>query len=64
MFWFFGHTVCRILAPWPGIEPTTHALEGEALTIALPGKSPNILFLKMKEWRWQVWELFGGNTCI
>ena len=21
MFWFFDHEACRILAPWPGIEP-------------------------------------------
>ena len=32
MFWFFGHKACRILAPRPGIEPITPALEGEDLT--------------------------------
>ena len=21
MFWFFGHEACRILVPWPGIDP-------------------------------------------
>ena len=40
MFWFFGHEACGILAPWPGIEPTPPALEGEVLTTGLPGKSP------------------------
>ena len=29
MFWFFGCEACGILAPWPGIEPTPPALEGE-----------------------------------
>ena len=38
MFWFFGQEACRILAPWPGIEPTLPALE--VLTIGPPGKSP------------------------
>ena len=27
-FVFFGHEVCRILAPWPEIEPTLLSLEG------------------------------------
>ena len=39
MFWFFGHEACGILAPLPGIKPTTPALEGEVLTTGLPGKS-------------------------
>ena len=39
MFWFFGHEACGILAPLPGIKPTTPALEGEVLTSGLPGKS-------------------------
>ena len=38
MFWFFVQEACRILAPWPGIEPTLPALE--VLTIGPPGKSP------------------------
>ena len=46
MFWFFGHEVCGILAPRPGIEPVPPALEappaleGEVLTTGLPGQSP------------------------
>ena len=43
MFWFFGHEACGILALWPGIEPTTPALEGKVLTTGLPGKSPELL---------------------
>ena len=39
MFWFFGHEVCGILAPRPGIEPAPPSLEGEVLTTGLPGKS-------------------------
>ena len=39
MFWFFGHEACGILAPWPGIEPTPPALEGEVLTTGPPGES-------------------------
>ena len=44
VFWFFGHEACGILAPGPGIEPTSPALEGEVLTTGLPGKSPQCLF--------------------
>ena len=39
MFCFFGHEAYGILAPQPGIEPTSPALEGEVLTTGLPGKS-------------------------
>ena len=39
MFSFFSRKACRILAPWPGIEPAPPALEGEVLTTGLPGKS-------------------------
>ena len=28
MFCFFGHWACRILAPWPEIEPSLPSLEG------------------------------------
>jgi len=28
-FDFFGHEACGVLAPYPGIEPTHPALEGE-----------------------------------
>ena len=35
----FDCRACGILGPWPGIEPTAPALEGEVLTTRLPGKS-------------------------
>ena len=44
-----GHIVglvvllCRILAPQPGIEPTSPALEGRFLTLGLPGMSPKYM---------------------
>ena len=44
MFWFFDHEACGILAPWPGIEPAPHALEGKVLTTGPPGKSSGYLF--------------------
>ena len=40
MLWFFCPKACWILAPWPGIEPTPPALEGEVSTTEPPGKSP------------------------
>ena len=43
MFWFFGLKACGILAPWPGVEPASPALEDEVLTTGPPGKS-HILF--------------------
>ena len=39
MFWFSGFEACGILAPQPEIEPALPALEGEASTMAPPGKS-------------------------
>ena len=38
-------TVCGILVPWPGIEPTSPALEGRFLTTGPPGKSLVLLYL-------------------
>ena len=46
MFWIFGHDACRILIPWPGIEPTSFALEGEVSTTGLPGKSQRLFLLR------------------
>ena len=43
MFWFFGWESCGIFAPWAGIQPTSHELEGEVLTTGLPG-SPTIFY--------------------
>ena len=40
-----SHT-CRILVPWPGIEPTSLALQGGFLTTGPPGKSPLFFFNK------------------
>ena len=39
MFWFFGHEVCGILAPWPGIKPALSKLKWEVLATGPPGKS-------------------------
>ena len=36
---FFGCEACEILAPRPGTEPASPALEGEILTTGPPGKS-------------------------
>ena len=38
VFCFFGHEACAILAPQPGIKPTTPPLESEVLTNGPPGK--------------------------
>ena len=35
MFWFFGHEVCPILAPQPGIDPALPALDSEILMTGL-----------------------------
>ena len=43
MFWFFDHAACRVLAPWPGIEPMFHVLEGEVQTTRPLQKSQEIL---------------------
>ena len=58
MFRFFGRETCGILAPQPGIEPATPALEGKVVTTGLPGKSweYGILLLKFLEgvlWNWK-----------
>ena len=42
--WTFGHTACGILAPWPGLELTPPALEGEVPTTEPPGKSLEVAF--------------------
>ena len=45
MFWFFGHEACGVLTPQPGMEPTSPATDGEALTTGPPGKSLILLLL-------------------
>ena len=39
-------TACEILAPQPGMEPTSPALGGEFSTIGPSGKSPDFSLLK------------------
>ena len=48
-FSFFGHKAYEILAPQPGIEPISLALEGEVLNTGWPGKSQeeNLLITKI-----------------
>ena len=35
----------RILAPQPGIEPVSRAVEVHILTTGMPGKSPESIFI-------------------
>ena len=42
---FFHGQACEILAPWPGIEPSPFALEGEVPPIGQPGKSPGVVLV-------------------
>ena len=45
-FFFLLHqTAGEILAPWPGIEPTSHALEAQSLNHGTPGKVPEKIFI-------------------
>ena len=46
MFWVFSHKVYGILAPQPGIEPASPALEGEVLTTGPPGRFQFVCFFK------------------
>ena len=39
MFWLFGCKACGMLNPQARIEPIPPALDGEAFTTRLPGKS-------------------------
>ena len=41
----FDLTTCGVLASWPGIEPTSLALEAQSLNPGLPGKSLLLLLL-------------------
>ena len=43
-FWCFGHEACEILTPWPGIKPTSPALENEVST-AGPTREVAILYI-------------------
>ena len=44
MFWFFDHEACGILAPQPGIEPTSPVLEEKVLTTGSSATSLYILY--------------------
>ena len=37
--------MCGVLVPWPGVEPTSPALQGRFLTTGPPGKSLSSIFL-------------------
>ena len=37
-------TVSGILAPWPGMEPESSALEGKVLSPGPPGRFPDSIF--------------------
>ena len=41
----FGLEACGIIAPQPGVEPTSYALEGEILTTGPLGKSLYVYIL-------------------
>ena len=49
MFLFISQKASGILASWPGIEPTPHALEGGVLTTRLPGKSLYVFIEKIHQ---------------
>ena len=56
MFCFYGHEACGILAARPGTEPTPPALEGDVITMGLPGESPEILLFLFSH---KIWALEG-----
>ena len=43
------HSICQILVPRPGIEPTLHPLEGEVLLTGPPGKSLTLISLTVEQ---------------
>ena len=43
MFCVFDHEACGILAPRPGTEPVSPALESEILTTGPPRTSPDVI---------------------
>jgi len=50
MFQFFGQEACGILAPSPGIEPISPALEDEVLTTGAPGSPRTHVFQSWWPW--------------
>ena len=72
MLYFLGPQAWGILAPWPGIEPQTPALEDEVSTIGPPGKSLDVpVFIQpiamnetnqrlyKEQGKWRTYEIFG-----
>ena len=54
MFWLFGPKPCGILAPQPGLEPVSPALEGEVLITGPPGTALVKFYMTVeppKKWR-------------
>ena len=43
---------CRILVPWPGIEPMSPALQGRFSTTELPGKSQSEFLVEVFDISW------------
>ena len=44
MFWCFGYKGYGILVPWPGMEPSPSAQNGEVLATEPPSKSQKTHF--------------------
>ena len=44
MSWCFGHEACGILAPQPGLKPSTPALESKVVISGPPEKSLDSYF--------------------
>jgi len=61
MFWFF---VYEALAPGPGIEPAICPLEGEVLTMRLPGKYLYHPFFLQGMGFWFVYLCFLMYRCL
>ena len=77
LFIYLGLKACSVLAPQPGIEPTSPTLEGKVLTTEPLGKSPYKMLkwlckprLQMwyrNEWRWKCplhWTLSARLLCL
>ena len=55
------HVTCRVLVPWPGIEPRAHQWKPEIPTPRPPGNSPPVCSFKL-EWQY-FWELPWRRKC-
>ena len=63
IFSVFGFKVYRILIPWPGIDPTSPALEDKVLTTGPPGKSLSLIDLSEIFIMASGIKLFSGCVC-